>query len=201
MSFWEKLNCSNPLDKASRKWQVKTPQSNMFSCWGVSCGGESACNMDWNKEMTDLQSMIFPAGEIKRLFSLVPMLRVEVHAQQLHWVSILWRTKSTNKHTLNTLLLSIAMLSYDSIRLRLKLIAAAVQCELLWFIGMRMISLENRSNCFVFSDEVGINNKADYSPSLSISLDDPSRILRLSAWTKKMYWNNAHSKVAQAHPH
>lgn len=44
--------------------------------------------------MTNLQSMVFPAGEIERLFSLVPMLRVEVQAQQLHWFSILRQMKA-----------------------------------------------------------------------------------------------------------
>ena len=36
MSACVKLKDSSPLESLSRNWQVKTPQSNPFSCWGVS---------------------------------------------------------------------------------------------------------------------------------------------------------------------
>lgn len=40
----------------------------------------------------------------------------------------------------------IPILSYDSIRFLRKFMAAAVQCALLWLMGIRITSFENKSN-------------------------------------------------------
>lgn len=41
---------------------------------------------------------------------------------------------------------AVPILSYDCIRFLRKLMAAAVQCELLWFTGIKITSFENKSN-------------------------------------------------------
>ena len=47
--------------------------------------------------------------------------------------------------TVWTVVRGIPILSYDSIRFVRKLMAAAVQCELSWLIGIRITSFENKS--------------------------------------------------------
>lgn len=82
-----------------------------------------------------------------------------------------------SERTLYTVLRSMFMLSYDSILFFLKLIAAHVQCELLWLTGIRMMSLEKRSN-YAEVREVLWFSEGSNAPSSSTSRAFPSRTHR-----------------------
>ena len=89
--------------------------------------------------------MIHPTSEVKWLLFLVHVLCIQVLAQSLLRESATRTTQKGIRHTLNTEFGFRFMLSYASMRFLRKLIAAAVQWELLWLTGISMTSFEKIS--------------------------------------------------------
>ena len=83
---------------------------------------------------------------------------------------------------------AVPILSYECIRFVRKLMAAAVQCELLWLMGIRTASFENKSNFWKqrLSNQRVEHSKRTLIPSWSIWLACLFHNRPLSASARRM---------------